>query len=178
MSTQDKEFSDVKVDIALIKQDVKQIEKFFEKVDVAVDGMAEISKSVAVQQQIIENFQQKLENFNDKIDHITRAGIEGRLALKDELDDHKENFRLQMLEAMEVARQKHADVNATSRKWHEERHRETIRLIENIVKDVDQKHEDHDKRLRNIENLKWWILGAIAAGSFIAHNFDISTIMS
>lgn len=178
MSTQDKEFSDVKVDIALIKKDVKQIEKFFEKVDVAVEGMAEISKSVAVQQQIIENFQQKLQSFNDKIDNNTRAGIEGRLALKDELDEHKENFRLQMLEAMEVARQKHADVNETSRKWHEERHRETIRLIENIAKDVDQKHEDHDKRLRNIENLKWWVLGAIAAGSFIAHNFDLSAIMS
>lgn len=176
--SQQEELSDVKVDIALIKKDVKQIERFFDKVDVAVEGMAEITKSLAVQQQIIENFQTKLEYFKDKLDASAKYNLEGRLALKEELEEHKENFRVQMLEAMEVARQKHAEVNERSKIWHEDRHRETIRLIEGLVKDTEETRVDHDKRLRNIENLKWWVLGAIAAGSFIAHNFDISSLMS
>lgn len=176
--SQQEELSDVKVDIALIKKDVRQIERFFDKVDIAIDGMAEITKSLAVQQQIIENFQTKLEYFKDKLDASAKYNLEGRLALKEELEEHKENFRVQMLEAMEVARRKHAEVNDSQKVWHEDRHRETIRLIEGLVKDTEETKADHDKRLRNIENLKWWILGAIAAGSFIAHNFDISSLMS
>jgi uncharacterized protein Yka (UPF0111/DUF47 family) len=50
----------VKTDIALIKKDIQSIGKFFDKVDDAVDGMADIAKSLAVQQQIMENFQPKL----------------------------------------------------------------------------------------------------------------------
>lgn len=177
MSNQE-EISDVKVDVALIKKDIKQIERFFEKVDQAVDGMADITKSLAVQQQIIENFQTKISNLNDKLDTSSRHNLEGRLALKEELDEHKETFKESMLEAMEVAKTQHATMAAATRKEQEERHQRTIDLIENIAKDTSEKLADHDKRLRNIENLKWWILGAIAAGSFIAHNFDLSAIMS
>ena len=55
------ELNVVKTDVALIKKDIKQIGRFFDRVDNAVDAMAGIQKSLAVQHQIITNFNDKLE---------------------------------------------------------------------------------------------------------------------
>lgn len=176
--SQQEELSDVKVDVALIKKDIKQIERFFEKVDQAVDGMADITKSLAVQAQIVENFQTKIEYIGDKLETNARHNLEGRLALKEELDEHKETFRESMLSAMEVAKTQHSDMASVTRREQEERHARTIELIENIAKETSEKIADQEKRLRNIENLKWWLLGAVAVASFIAYNFDLRAIMS
>jgi hypothetical protein len=89
--SQQEENSDIKIDVALIKKDIKQIERFFGKVDSAVDGMADITQSLAVQHQIVKNFQEKLNFFDEKLEVSSRHNLEGRLALKEELDDHKAN---------------------------------------------------------------------------------------
>ncbi len=174
---QQEEISDVKVDVALIKKDIKQIERFFGKVDTAVDGMADITKSLAVQHQIVKNFQEKLSFFDEKLENSARHNLEGRLALKEELDDHKEQFKETMLASMELAKEQHASIAGVSRREQEERHARTTKLIENIAKEVGDKISDQEKRLRNIENLKWWLLGAIAIASFVAHNLDFSMLM-
>ena len=59
----------------------------------AVDGMADITQSLAVQHQIVKNFQEKLNFFDEKLEVSSRHNLEGRLALKEELDDHKETFK-------------------------------------------------------------------------------------
>ena len=61
----DQELNDLKVDIAIIKKDIKQIERFFDKVDVIIDDMSEVAKMIAVQQQLISNFDSKL-NYTDE----------------------------------------------------------------------------------------------------------------
>jgi len=175
--SQQEENSDVKIDVALIKKDIKQIERFFGKVDNAVDGMADITQSLAVQHQIVKNFQEKLAFFDEKLEVSSRHNLEGRLALKEELDDHKETFKEAMLASMEVAKEQHVNIAVQTRKENDERHARLRTAIENIAKDVGEKLADQEGRLRGIENLKWWLLGAIAIGSFVAHNFDLSLIM-
>lgn len=175
--SQQEENSDVKIDVALIKKDIKQIERFFGKVDNAVDGMADITQSLAVQHQIVKNFQEKLAFFDEKLEVSSRHNLEGRLALKEELDDHKETFKEAMLASMEVAKEQHVNIAVQTRKENDERHARLRDAIENIAKDVGEKLADQEGRLRGIENLKWWLLGAIAIGSFVAHNFDLSLIM-
>ena len=54
------EINDLKIDIAIIKKDIKTIERFFNKVDNVVDDISDISKMIAVQQQLIQNFQEKI----------------------------------------------------------------------------------------------------------------------
>jgi chromosome segregation ATPase len=164
----------IKTDIALIKNDLKQIERFFDKVDGVIDEISDLSKGMAVQQQIIERFDQKLDYLEEKIDTQARINVEARFALKEELDDHKQNFKTDMVRAMEDAKNKHAEVNERSREWHEDRHRETIRLIENIAKDLNEKVDGQEERIRNIENLKWWLIGAIAVITFIVQFLDVS----
>jgi len=166
--------SHIKTDIALIKNDLKQIERFFDKVDSVVDEITALSKGMAVQQQIIERFDQKLDYLEEKIDTQSRINVETKFALKEELDDHKQNFRRDMLKAMEDARNKHSEVNERSREWHEDRHKETIRLIENIAKDLQDKIDNQEVRIRGIENLKWWLIGAIAVATFVVQFLDIS----
>ena len=51
----DNEVNSLKTDIALIQKDVKQIENVFQKVDTAVSQMADIYKSLAVQENILEH---------------------------------------------------------------------------------------------------------------------------
>ena len=90
----------VKTDIALIKKDIQSIGKFFDKVDEAVDGMADIAKSLAVQQQIMENFQTKIEYMDERLADQRRMNMEARLAMKEELDEYKQAFKDEMLAAM------------------------------------------------------------------------------
>jgi len=48
------ELNSVKTDIALIKNDVKQIERFFDKVDEAMEQMVSLAQDIAVKQEVLE----------------------------------------------------------------------------------------------------------------------------
>jgi len=152
----------VKTDIALIKKDIQSIGKFFDKVDAAVEGMQDIAKSLAVQQQIMENFQQKIEYMDERLADQRRMNMEARLAMKEELDDYKENFKLDMLKAMEQGKEQHHKMAQETKEAHERRHAETLAIIDNIVRDVKDKVNIQEQQIRSLENLKWWLLGAVA----------------
>jgi hypothetical protein len=56
----DAEVNVLKTDVALIKKDIKQIERVFNKVDHAVGDMAELHKIAAVQEKILENAERRI----------------------------------------------------------------------------------------------------------------------
>jgi len=166
----------VKTDIALIKKDIQSIGKFFDKVDTAVEGMQDIAKSLAVQQQIMENFQQKIEYMDERLADQRRMNMEARLAMKEELDEYKENFKLDMLKAMEQGKEQHRVMAQETKEAHERRHAETLAIIDNIVRDVKDKVNIQEQQIRSLENLKWWLLGAFAIITFILNYADLSVI--
>jgi len=166
----------VKTDIALIKKDIQSIGKFFDKVDAAVEGMQDIAKSLAVQQQIMENFQQKIEYMDERLADQRRMNMEARLAMKEELDEYKENFKLDMLKAMEQGKEQHRVMAQETKEAHERRHAETLAIIDNIVRDVKDKVNIQEQQIRSLENLKWWLLGAFAIITFILNYADLSVI--
>jgi hypothetical protein len=166
----------VKTDIALIKKDIQSIGKFFDKVDAAVEGMQDIAKSLAVQQQIMENFQQKIEYMDERLADQRRMNMEARLAMKEELDEYKENFKLDMLKAMEQGKEQHHKMAQETKEAHERRHAETLAIIDNIVRDVKDKVNIQEQQIRSLENLKWWLLGAFAIITFILNYADLSVI--
>lgn len=166
----------VKTDIALIKKDIQSIGKFFDRVDAAVDGMAEVAKSLAVQQQIMENFQNKIEFLDERLQDQRRMNMEARLAMKEELDDYKETFKNDMLKAMIEGKEQHRLMAEETKAAHERRHAETLAIIDNIVRDVKDKVNIQEQQIRSLENLKWWLLGAFAIITFILNYADLSVI--
>ena len=165
----------LKTDVELIKKDIKQIERFFDKVDDVITSMSEQTKSLAVQQQIIEHFSSKLEDieermFEHKKEDIKRTEeLHRRLAQyrKSSKEDHK---RL-------------ADESAINRA---ERNKEIMQELSKLnghldkrMNDIEKKIGVQDKRVRKIENLKWWALGAIAVIVFLVQlmvDIDLSAL--
>lgn len=158
----EKELNHLKTDIALIKNDIKQIERFFNKVDEAMEQMVSLAQDIAVQQKVLETFDNKLESLETKFDNQSRINVEARFAFKEELDDHKYRFKEAMANGMKAAQEKHADYNAKQREWMEERSERTLTAINTLTKELNMKIDEQDKRIRALENLKWWVLGAVA----------------
>jgi|TARA_B110000259_G_scaffold55583_1_gene65462 septal ring factor EnvC (AmiA/AmiB activator) len=156
------ELNPIKTDIALIKNDLKNIERFFDKVDEAMDQMVSLSQDIAVQQKVLETFESKLNNVEHKIDTQSRVAIESRFAFKEELDDHKYRFNQAMTKGMADAQAAHQEHNEKLRTWMEGSRERTLVAITTLTKEFDIKIDEQEKRLRGLENLKYYMLGAVA----------------
>ncbi len=156
------ELNRVNTDIALIKNDVKQIERFFDKVDDAMEQMVSLAQDIAVQQKVLETFDSKLVSIEDKADTQARINVEARFAFKEELDDHKLKFQGAMTDGMKSAQVAHTEYNLKQREWMEERADRTMTQINTLTKELSLKIDENDQRIRSLENLKYWLLGAVA----------------
>lgn len=166
----DQELNDLKVDIAIIKKDIKQIERFFDKVDVIIDDMSEVAKMIAVQQQLISNFDSKLNYTDEKLEEAKRQSVEGRMALKEQLDEFKQDFVSDMSNRVEAAHKDHANLAMELKLWNEKRHTQIIASFDTITDGI-------SKRVSNLESYKWYIAGFASLGMLImgaGHNlFDL-----
>ena len=171
------ELNEVKTDIALIKKDVKQIERFFDKVDAVMSEMTDITKSLAVQQQIIQHFADKLETLEEKMEDHKAEDIKRTEMLQARLEDYRKS-----------SKEDHKRLSDESAKNRAERNKEIMtelgKLNGNLESRMDalkNASEDQEFRLRKIENMKWWLLGAAAAVTFVAQlliKMDIPSLIS
>jgi DNA repair ATPase RecN len=143
----DNEISSLKTDIALIQKDVKQIERVFTKVDNAVEQMSEILKTIAVQENILENNEKRVTSLEETIKKH---------------NDEEEQFRKEFARKLD-------DMKETSQKERERHHRELLDSIENLNKSVNDKLDHQDKRIQALENWRWYILGIGAVLLFIVN---------
>jgi len=157
----DQELNDLKVDIAIIKKDIKQIERFFDKVDHVVDEMSEIAKLLAVQQQLLANFDSKLSYTDQRLAEAKKESLEGRLALKEQLDDFKEEFAEDMQDRVNTAHKDHAALANEVKLWNEKRHTQMLAQVTKIS-------DEMEERVRKLEQSKWYALGMIAVIIFFA----------
>jgi DNA repair ATPase RecN len=139
------EINSLKTDIALIQKDVKQIERVFTKVDNAVGQMSEILKTIAVQENILENNEKRVSMLEETI--------------KKHAED-EEYFRKEFAKKFD-------DMKESSQKERERRHRELLESIENLNKNMSEKLEKQDARIQALENWRWYILGIGAVLLFI-----------
>jgi predicted RNase H-like nuclease (RuvC/YqgF family) len=141
------EISSLKTDIALIQKDVKQIERVFTKVDNAVEQMSEILKTIAVQENILENNEKRVTSLEETIK---------------KRNDEEEQFRKEFARKLD-------DMKETSQKERERHHRELLDSIENLNKSVNDKLDNQDKRIQSLENWRWYLLGIGAVLLFIVN---------
>lgn len=170
------ELGEVKTDIALIKKDVKQIERFFDKVDTVMSEMSDMTKSLAVQQKIIEHFASKLEDLEEKMEEHKQEDIKRTEMLQARLEEYRKS-----------SKEDHKRLADESAKNRAERNKEIMSELGKLNGNLESRMdglkaatEDQEARLRKVENLKWWLLGAIAVITFLAqfaNGMDISAFI-
>jgi rubrerythrin len=140
--------NDLRTDIALIKKDISQIEKMMGKLDSSIDKISSLSKSIAVQERIVENHEKRLNDIDEKITRHNKEEEEFRTKLQQQLSDigsDNRNYIQEMKKANSIER--------------ERRHKEIIDLIDTLRKDLKEKNNEQDTRLSKLENWKWWVMG-------------------
>jgi len=150
----DEQINTLITDIALIKRDINQIEKSVAKMDEGLSINSEILKNLAVQETMLKNNEKRVEILEKKF--IQHA--------KDEIDFHRElNTHLQ-------------DIKDTAQEQREKRHKEVMDSIKEMNESVNSRLDKQDERIQNLENWRWYVLGALALLGFIFTIFPWDTV--
>jgi len=160
----DNEINSLKMDLALIKRDVKQIEVVFQKIDSNVAQMTDVLRTLAVQESILTQNEKKIDRVEEKL--ISHG-------------EDEEQFRKELSRKLE-------DMRCFAQKERDRQHREIMDSIEKLrvsfndkIKEQDKKIEqgikDTNERMTIIERWKWYVGGALAIISFIAAKISWSS---
>lgn len=161
------ELNAVKTDVALIKKDIKQIGRFFDKVDNAVDAMAGIQKQLAVQNQIIMNFNDKLEQQAELIEENKRLDKERSAVLGDRMEVYRKS-----------SKEDHQRIHDQNQSHRKERNEEIIKELRHIDSKVDKRLTVIETKLATVERWKYYMMGISAAVIFIISKLDIASFIS
>ncbi len=135
-------------DIRLIQSDIKQIQKFFNKVEASMDVMVDLSKNVAVQSEVIAFTKEKLEEIERTVDE-TRRTEDLRLQV---LSDRLEEYRRSSRGDHEKLAQHNAEKRATSNK-------EILEKLQEMEKSLHSRINDQNKKVNALENWKYYMMG-------------------
>jgi DNA repair exonuclease SbcCD ATPase subunit len=135
-------------DVALIKKDIKQIERFFTKFDAALESMTEVSQKVAVQGEILKNTADKLEDLEERIAEHKAEDKARTEVLHRRLEDHRISARKD--------HEKLANKTAVDRK---ERNEEIMLQLGKMNGSLEQRLTKIDDRIRILEGWKWYVAG-------------------
>jgi uncharacterized phage infection (PIP) family protein YhgE len=140
--------SDLRTDIALIHKDIAQIEKTLGKLDSTLEKIAGISKTLALQERIVENHEKRLDEIDDKIS----------LHHKEE-EDFRKQLQKQIQELSESNRDYIEDFKTANASEREMRHKEVIASIESLRIELKEKNKEQDGKIAALENWRWWVMG-------------------
>lgn len=151
----------LQTDVALIKKDLKQIERFFGKFDVALNSMSELSKAVAVQGEILKNTTEKMNNIEEKISEIKVEDLERSRLLSERLEQHRKS-----------AYDDHQRLAAATTQNRKERNEEIMAQLAKMNGALEARLVSLDNRIKLLEQWKWYIMGLGGVLIFIAANIQ------
>ena len=135
-------------DIRLIQSDIKSINKFFNKVEKSIDQMAELSKNVAVQTEVLDNTRNKLEDVERMIEDSNRTDGLKLTTMSDRLEEYRRTAR--------EDHQRLADHNADKRN---SSNREILDRLDNMEKSLHARINDQNKKINGLENWRYYMMG-------------------
>lgn len=150
------ELIEMKTDIALIKADVKNIQKFFTKVEASLDMMSDLSKKVAVQDEVLKNTIDKLEDLDTIVDEHRAEDARRAQRMMERLDD----YRAQAYQD----HQRLADHTASKRETH---NRLIIDEIREMKESMLAKFEEQDAQIQDLQRWKYYAMGAVGLAVFV-----------
>lgn len=159
------ELVQMKTDIALIKSDVKNIQRFFDKVETSLDMMTDIAQKVAVQDEV-------LKNQIDRVDDI-------EVSIKDHRNEDLERSRI-MMERLETYRstayedhQRLASHTATKREAHNKMIIDELRSMREMM---EQKFDEQDEKIQDLQRWKYYAMGAIGIAMFVIAEMNFNVV--
>jgi len=135
-------------DIALIKADLKSMNKFFGRVENSLEMMAELSKNVAVQNEVLDNTKDKLEDVEKLCEETKRTDELRMTVLSDRLEEYRRSAR--------EDHQRLADHNASKRT---DSVKEILDRLDQMEKQLHQRINDQTKRVNALENWRYYMMG-------------------
>ena len=150
------ELAEMKTDIALIKSDIKNIQKFFSKVESSIDMMSELSKSVAVQHEVIKNTVDKLEDLDNIVQEHRKEEAARTKAMHQRLEEYRKS-----------AYDDHQRLSSDNKANRDKRHEEMMAEIRDVNSTMMGRMDEQSKRIRSLENWKWYMAGMGAVIMFL-----------
>lgn len=135
-------------DIALIKADLKSMNKFFGRVENSIEMMGDLSKTVAVQHEVLKNTSEKLEAVEKLCEDTKRTDDLRMGVLSDRLEEYRRSAR--------EDHQKLADHNAAKRL---NSTKEILDRLDNIETRLNNKIDTQNKKIISLENWKYYMGG-------------------
>ena len=135
-------------DIALIKADLKSMNKFFGRVENSLEMMTELSKNVAVQSEILDNTKEKLEVVERLCEDTKRTDELRMNVLSDRLEEYRRSSRADH----EKLAAHNAEKRATSNK-------EVLEKLEQMESQLHNRINDQTKRINGLENWRYYMMG-------------------
>lgn len=164
---------DIQTDIALIKKDVKQIERLFNKIDTAVDTINDISKKVAVQGEVLKNQTVWINDLEERIEQHREEDIKRTAMIQDRLDEYRVS-----------SKQDHQRLAIDSAQNRKERNDEIMGElakmnihIDKRMSTLDERIEGLEDRIVELEKWKWYIMGLGAVLLFFAAKIDVASLL-
>lgn len=148
---------ELKTDVALIKKDIKLIERYFGRFDSALESMADMSERVAVQGEMLKNCHDKIEDLEEKVEIHKQEDVARGAVMTDRLDQYRISSK--------EDHQRLSDQNALNRA---ERNREIMEALAKLNGSLDQRIKDQENRIKGLENWKYYMMGIGAVVIFIA----------
>lgn len=161
MADIDQNLSGVKTDVALIKKDIKQIERFFSKFDYVVEMSAERDKNLAVQHEILNSLAAKMEVMDAKIDDNKVDGLKALAVVHDRLEQYRTSTK--------DDHQRLADSSALNRK---ERNQEIMDALAALNKHMDTRLAATEDKVTSLDRWKWYLMGMAAVAIFIISRLE------
>lgn len=148
--------SNIETDIALIKADIKQINKFFTKVEASIDMMAQLQAQVA-EQAVTQKFQ--ADKLDDLEDICTSYKKEESLRLT-VLSDRLEEYR-------RMAREDHQRLTETNTQKRDASNKEILDKLDKIERSLHERITQQTKRINALENWRYYMMGVGAVLIFL-----------
>lgn len=148
--------SDIKTDVALIKRDIKEIEKFFSRVENSMGVVNEMSKVTAVQDEILKIATERLQDLEERIETHRKEDESRSFLMAEKLEEYRAGSK--------EDHQRLADHSARNRQKHNQA---VLDSMEELSKNLTTRLDDHSQRLRNLENWKFYLMGLGAAVVFL-----------
>lgn len=166
MSDIDQSISAVKTDVALIKKDIKQIEKFFSKYEYIIEKSGDRDKRIAVQHEILNNVAEKIENLDIKIEQTKFDTAKDLAIVHDRLEQYRSSSR--------EDHQRLSDNNARHRS---ERNAEIMEALSKLNGNLDKRISEMEGRVNTLNQWKWYVAGIGAVLIFFVTQLDINKII-
>lgn len=163
----DKSKDNWETDIALIKADIKTINKFFGRVENSIDLMTDLSKNVAVQHEVLKSTSEKLEAVEKLCDESIKNEASRLVVLNDRLEEYRRSAR--------DDHQKLADYNAAKRL---NSTKEILDKIDTMERSMHARVNDQNKKVTALENWKYYMMGVGAVLLLLMAKLNWPTLFS